>query len=203
MVVNSHAADVRAQREIGKLLVPTRHRALARFANRLDDLSQLIEAHHARGGRAAGRRSRTQALNRAALVILTGHFEGFALDLFREHWAALYPGSDPEGLIKRLHFNNPWPNDIDGLFALVGCSGITLRAEGRPSASNAEPRLPLAEPAFVRERSRHRVRQVVAEMVAVRNAAVHGGAHVRVRLSDVIAYLSEVVYLAHGMSREL
>ncbi len=200
---SGHAADVRAARDIGRLLAARRHAATVRFGLRLDDLLQLIEAHHAVGGREAGRRRRTDALNRAALIVLTDCFEGFVLDLFQGRWATLYPSSDPAPLLRRMHFNNPWPDDIDSLFALVGIVDITKKAEGRPTASSAAPSRTASEPMFVRERGSHQIRQVVAEMIALRNVAVHVGAAAKARLSDVTAYLNEVRYLAVEMSGRL
>ena len=194
VVQHSQAADARVQQELARLRQPAQHQAVANFAERLDDLLQLVEAHQARAGRGVGRRDRTAALNRAALVVLTGHFQGFAEDLFKEEWVLQGRTSDPEKLIRRLRFQNPKPDDIDFLFEVAGCDDITVRAEGRTWASSAGPAQGLVEPVFARERSQHQVRQIVAEMVALRNA---------VRLSDVTYYLIEVVYLARRMSATL
>lgn len=51
---------------------------------RLQDLAQLYAAHTARAGTSAGRKYGVDALNRAGLVLLSAHLEGFIEDLVKE-----------------------------------------------------------------------------------------------------------------------
>jgi hypothetical protein len=193
-----HTAEERIQNQIDRLLsVSSSGDALGDLADRLGDLLQLAKAHRTSGGTRAGRRYGLDALNRAGLVMLTGHFQGFVTDLFVEAWKRKYPGSDPEPALARFGFNNPWPKDIDALFALLGYSKLaTTKAEWRQSGSSAGPPDSIAEPAFARERRKHRGYQVLAEMVRLRNRAVHGGRDVTATLNDVTFYLADVVSFA-------
>lgn len=200
----SQAADARIQRQVARLTAASsRHRAVADYALRLDDLLQLVRAHHAVGGTGAGRRRGLDAVDRAALVMLTGHFQGFVSDLFVEVWGQKFPGSPGEALLARLRFNNPWPDDIDRLFEVLGHKTITKTAEARSTADRSEPPKAATRPTFVRKRKQHQVRQVIAEMVGLRNAAVHGGAAVQVKLGDVTRSLIDAVTLAIRMSATL
>lgn len=199
----SQTADARIRGQVARLVASPKHKAVTDYAMRLDDLLQVVAAHQASGGAKAGRRSGLYAVDRAALVVVTGHFQGFIADLFVEIWNRKYPNSSGETVLARLRFNNPWPADIDNLFDVVGHKAITKAAEKRKSASAAEPPKTLTQPAFVRARSRHQVRQVVAEMVRLRNATVHGGTSVNLKLSDVTSYLTETVTLAVRMSAAL
>jgi hypothetical protein len=131
--------------------------------------------------------------------MLTGHFQGFITDLFVEAWTTRYPGSSVEPALTRFRFNNPWPNDIDSLFGLIGQSKLTTQAEWRPSASKASPASGLTVPVFARARSGHQVRQVISEMVSLRNRTVHGQRDVSVRMSDVTNYLTDCVTLSLRM----
>lgn len=58
--------------------------AYQRLSTRLVDIDQLIDAHKLVGGAERGRRWRTIALNRAAVVLLVAHLEGFLEDLVHE-----------------------------------------------------------------------------------------------------------------------
>lgn len=53
------------------------HRALK---DRLRDVDQLMKAHEAVGGPEAGRRNYVEGLNRAAVLMLCAHFEGYVED---------------------------------------------------------------------------------------------------------------------------
>jgi hypothetical protein len=193
-------ADVRVGYEIKRLAsATTKYQSVRDFASRLDDLQQLVTAHQAASGKSPGKRVGLDALNRAALVMLTGHFQGFVTDLFVEAWTSRYPGSSVEPALARFRFNNPWPDDIDSLFELIGQAKLTTEAEWRPSASKAGPTRGSTAPVFVRARSGHQVRQVIAEMVSLRNRAVHGQRDVAVRMSDVTNYLTDCVTLSLRM----
>lgn len=194
-------AEARIEHEIDRLVTASlKQQAIANFADRLQDLLQVVVAHQAHGGTGPGKRVGLEAVNRAALVMLTGHFQGFVTELFLESWSRKYPGSDIDALMTRIRFNNPWPSDIDALYELVGVSEITQKAEKRPTASKAGPPRSVKAPHFSRARSQHQVRQVVAELVAIRNRVVHGGRDVTIRMSDVTSYLADCVTLSIRMS---
>jgi hypothetical protein len=144
-----------------------------------------------------------EAVDRAALVVLTGHFQGFVSDLFVEAWDARYAGSSGAKLLERLRFNNPWPADIDALFSVMNVRSITTKAEPRPSASDTGPRKGLVVPVFARRRLQYQARQVIAEMVELRNGAVHGNLATTIHLNDVTSYVIDTVSIAIGMSRNL
>lgn len=135
--------------------------------------------------------------------MLTGHFQGFVGDLFVEEWDKRYPSSSGAALLERVRLNNPWPDDIDRLFAVLGVPGLTKSCDPRAAAPNTRPSTNLGSPRFARERSKHQARQVIAEMVALRNRSVHGGTTVSVKLSDVTSYLTDTVSVAIAMSRAL
>lgn len=191
-------AEDRIQRQISRLsATATRYAALENLGARLGDLLQLAKVHRTTGGSAAGRRYGLDALSRAALVMLTGHLQGFVTDLFVEVWKAKFPGSDPEPALRRFGLNNPWPKDIDALFALLGYAKVaTQKAEWRPTASSSGPSDSVKDPDFARERRQHRGCQVIAEMVKLRNRAGHGGRDVRLTFNDVTSYLTDVVTFA-------
>ena len=148
------SADVRIGYDLKRLRVSgSSYTAIADLANRLEDLLQLVRAHQAASGTGPGKRVGIDAVNRAALVMLTGHFQGFVTDLFAEAWTARFPGSDAQPVLARFRLNNPWPSDIDALFALLGQPKITERAERRPTGSKSGPGKTLVMPIFARARS--------------------------------------------------
>ena len=63
--------------------------ALAALASRLVDVDQLMAAHAAVGGDKRGRRYEVVGLNRAAVLMLSAHFEGYIEDVMREALAAI------------------------------------------------------------------------------------------------------------------
>lgn len=69
---------------------------------RLEDIDQIKAAHDAAaGGRRVGRRWNTESLNRAAIVLLASHFEGFLEDLFQECVTAWEAGAIASGRVPR------------------------------------------------------------------------------------------------------
>lgn len=203
MVSLSQAADARIQRQLDRISSFKGHAAVSAYGHRLGDLLQLVEAHQAKGGKAQGRRANLEAVDRAALVMLTGQFQGFVMDLFVDTWDGRYPSASGAALLEQLRFNNPNPGDIDQLFAVMGVKSITSLAEPRRAASKDGPAKGTTEPLFVRARKKHQARQVIAEMVVLRNASAHGSTLVKIQLADVTGYLIDTVLLAIGMSRVL
>ena len=205
MVRPSQAADVRTAQAIARLSTHVKYKAVDNYRARLETVEQVILAQLALGGRGQGGHRKTEAVNRAALVMLTGQFQGFVQDLFVEAWNAGHSvNADPEALLQAGRFQNPWPAAIDDLFELISVTMITKRNEPRSSALGTKPRSrTITVPVFARAQRRHQVRQVVAEMVAIRNRIVHGNAGISLRLRDVTVYLSDTVYLAVGMAEQL
>jgi RiboL-PSP-HEPN len=170
------------------------------LGRRMNDIQQLIEAHTAltqfqRARKAAeeaggglkkisvvvdnlvsapkqGRRTEVDAINRAAMVLLTAHLQGYIEDLYAESAKALLSGSvkDVNALTSRglSGFSNPHAYRIDGLFASVGLrnstSGISWQ---RASNKSIKKRLTM----YIQER----------------NAIAHGKKN-RVHKAKVIAY---------------
>src|SRR5438067_1514089 len=92
--------------------------ALAGLTERLSDVDQLMKAHEAVGGLEPGRRYDVEGLNRATVLMLCAHFEGYVEDVMTEALAALNTNLDAEPLLANFH--NPWPERIDGLFTFIG-----------------------------------------------------------------------------------
>jgi hypothetical protein len=178
----------------------TKHKAVANYNARLEDLLQIVNAHlHKSGSRRGGSRLQVEALNRAALVLLTANFQAFVQELFEETWTSKSL-TNPGYVITRLRFSNPSPDEIDNLFSITGVAEITKKAEPRKTASGAGPPKVVTKPVFAREQSSHQARQVVAEMVKLRHSTVHGASGVSVVLRDVTVYIADTAYLATGMS---
>lgn len=142
-------------------------RALAGLTERLTDVDQLMAAHAAVGGGQRGRRHDVEALNRASILLLTSHFEGYLEDLMAEALAALNGSLDPETLTRGFH--NPWPDRIDDLFAFLGMSRPTKSIRWQKASSNT-------------------VRDNLAGLVRTRNQLAHGTTGVTVHKAHVERY---------------
>jgi hypothetical protein len=131
--------------------------ALAHLQTRMSDIEQLLEAHSAltrfqRARRAAresggdiaklsvvidrlvtepgrGRRTEVEALNRAAIVLLCAHLQGYVEEIYGECAQSLLDTKvkDVEALMQQAAsaFWNPHAHRIDSLFASIGLPGIT------------------------------------------------------------------------------
>lgn len=164
----SQTSKERVRLAIARLRTAPRHVALSKYADRLADIGVLVDAHLSLAGPGQGGSRQAHALNRAALIMLTGHFSGFVLDLFDESWAAKYVGSKPVRLTEG--FNNPWPREIDKLYQSLGYIGLTGQVDPRSTM----PRVDVSAfvlPTLVREPTRHTdfcVRSVIDELVLMR-----------------------------------
>lgn len=67
--------------------------AFSDLSERLKDIDQVMAAHSAKAGGKAGRKYEVEALNRAGVVLLTAHLEGFVEDLADEAIALLHKNS--------------------------------------------------------------------------------------------------------------
>ncbi len=135
-------------------------KALDQFYERLEDINRLLESHQALShiksldtfssrqtdwlqalahvqsvfsGPLRGRRWGMEALNRAGIVLLTAHLEGYVEDLFEEASKVIVSTVfdqnhyDVDMFVSRAiaRFGNPWPDQIDVLFALLGSKKVT------------------------------------------------------------------------------
>ena len=126
-----------------------------------------MAAHETVGGLEPGRRYDVEGLNRAAVLMLCAHLEGYVEDLMREGLTALNASIDAAPLLARFH--NPWPDQIDELFGFLGMS--------RPSRGISWQRA-----------NNTSVRQNLDDSVRTRNKIAHGTTGVAVHKSDVTRY---------------
>lgn len=147
------------------------------LSHRLADIDQLLNAHAAVGGTERGRRFEVVALNRAAVLLLSAHLEGYLEDLMAEALNAVHGGLSPSSLTQR--FANPSTGNIDSLFAFLGltkpCDSISWRRAGNAA-----------------------VKKNINELVATRNQIAHGSVGVTVYKSQVTRYRTYVTGFAKG-----
>ena len=86
-----------------------RSQALAALTDRLRDVDQLMNAHEAVGGPAPGRRYEVEGINRAAVLMLSAHLEGYLEDVMAEALAGVNPSL---ASVVTGSFHNPWPDRI-------------------------------------------------------------------------------------------
>ena len=84
--------------------------ALAALTDRLRDVDQLMNAHEAVGGPAPGRRYEVEGINRAAVLMLSAHPEGYLEDVMAEALAGVNPSLAASVVTGSFH--NPWPDRI-------------------------------------------------------------------------------------------
>lgn len=138
--------------------------ALAALTDRLRDVDQLMDAHRAVGGAQRGRRFEVEGLNRAAVLMLSAHFEGYIEDLMAEALAALNPHLGVKPLTGNFH--NPWPDRIDELFAFLGMNQPSKSISWQRAGNKA-------------------VRDNLGKLVRTRNQLAHGTTGVSVYKSEI------------------
>lgn len=138
--------------------------AIEALATRLSDVDQLMAAHAAVGGAEPGRRFDVEGLNRAAVLMLSAHLEGYLEDVMAEALDALNEQLNPKPLTRGFH--NPRPDYIDKLFAFIGMD--------KPSRSISWQRA-----------SNQSVRVNLEKLVQTRNRIAHGATGVRVYKNEV------------------
>ncbi|HEX6603044.1 MAG TPA: HEPN domain-containing protein [Solirubrobacterales bacterium] len=140
------------------------HKALN---DRLADVDQLMNGHTAIAGSTRGRKYEVVGINRAAILMLSAHLEGYVEDLFAEALSAV--NSSLRGAAVTSGFHNPWPDRIDKLFAAIGmeqpCRSISWK-----KASNKA------------------VRGNLELLVKRRNKIAHGTTDVTVYKEDVMRH---------------
>jgi hypothetical protein len=172
-------------------------RAFEQLDVRLRDIDDLMEAHSAVGGPRRGVRRGLYGVNRAAVLIMCAHLEGYVEDVFREALEAINPQLDPEPLIGRFH--NPWPAEVDKLFSFLGLAkasrGIGRRGGiGKVGAKG------------LRDRSAPdsaRIREGVESLVRTRNQIAHGATGVYIRKKQVVSYRGLVIGFARGLDQKV
>ena len=138
--------------------------ALKGMTDRLRDVDQLLAAHEAVTGTERGRRFDVEGLNRAAVLMLSSHFEGFLEELMAEALHAIHPSLNSPTLTGSFH--NPWPDRIDDLYAFLGMEKPARKVSWQ-GANNAS------------------VRRNLEELVRTRNKLAHGTTGVAIYKRDV------------------
>lgn len=143
------------------------HKALTQFrrarqaaeaaSGRLAQISEVIEKLVREPGR--GRPTEVDALNRAAMVLLSAHLQGYIEDVYADAARILLEGkvSDIDALIEQAqsHFPNPHAHRIDDLFASIGLPTIMDGLRWRKASNQA-------------------IRKRLTEYIRTRNAIAHG-----------------------------
>jgi len=150
--------------------------ALSIIPDRVQDIDELLNAHTLVGGSKKWARG-TGAINRAAILLLTSHLEGFVEDLFVEAFELLFPGRKAEPFIKRFH--TPNCRNIDDLYEFLGLKDVTKSISFTP-VSNAK------------------VRQAIDDLVKLRHKIVHGGL-TRSYIADVRSWLGYLTGVANKL----
>lgn len=134
-----------------------------------------MAAHAAIAGPQPGRKYEVLGINRAAILMLSAHFEGYVEDVMAEALHALNPTLRAPTLTGGFH--NPWPDRIDELFAFIGLEkpsrGISWQKAGNKT-----------------------VRENLENLVRTRNKLAHGTTGVTVYKTDVIRHRKYVTGFA-------
>lgn len=152
--------------------------AFEKLHTRLNDVDDLMRGHAAVGGAERGRRRGVQGINRAAVLMLCAHLEGYVEDLFDEALTAVHAELSSDPLVARFH--NPWPDQIDSLFAVMGLPtasrGISWQRAGAAS-----------------------VIKNLEDLVRTRNRIAHGTTDVDVSKAMVTRFRKYVEGFAEGL----
>ena len=133
--------------------------------SRLSDVDQLMAAHEAVAGSKPGRKYEVLGINRAAMLMLSAHFEGYLEDLMAESLAAINGSLQPVALTGRFH--NPWPDRIDDLFEFLDMRKPSRNISWQKASNKA-------------------VRENLERLVRTRNRLAHGTTGITVYKDDVI-----------------
>lgn len=155
-------------------------KAHAALSHRLKDVDQLMDAHSKVGGDQPGRRYALEALNRASILLLSAHLEGYLEDLMAEAILAVNGHLVADRVIST--FSNPSIGNIDRLFAFLGLE----KPSGKVKWSNA---------------GNEAVKRNINLLVGARNQIAHGATDVRVTKVQVMRYRGYVVGFAKAFDR--
>lgn len=175
--------------------------ALQDFEVRLRDVQQLIDAHDAltrlrraeaslqAGGQelgniaiviqhlvtdpGAGRRKEVHALNNAGIALLSGHLQGFIVDIYKESAAALFIGhvQSVEAVTGAAYTRgNPNPQNIKRMFSTLGFDDVFNGLSWQAMSTTA-------------------LRKKLQEFNILRNQIAHG-ANERARKQVLVNYLN-------------
>jgi hypothetical protein len=138
--------------------------ALKALTNRPRDVDQLMDAHTAVAGSTPGRKYDVEGLNRAAVLMLCSHFEGYLEDIMEEALKGVNPQLNAAALTGGFH--NPWPDRIDELFSFLGMQKPSKSISWRKAGNSV-------------------VRKSLEKLVRTRNKLAHGTTGVKVKKSEV------------------
>ena len=196
-------------------------RALQDFETRLKDVQQLIDAHEAltrlrraegalqSGGQqlsnvatvvqhlvtdpGRGRRKEVHALNNAAIALLSGHLQGYLVDLFEESANALFVG--PVQNVNAITATtktrgNPNPQNIKNMFGSLGFEdifqGVSWQKMSTPALKKKLQDFNTLRNRIVHGKDERVRKQVVVNYLSVwRNFAIRLDANLRSRTRDV------------------
>lgn len=113
-----------------------------------------------------GRKYEVEGINRAAVLMLSAHFEGYLEDVKAEALYAINPELNAPTLTFGLH--NPWRDRIDQLFAFIGMKKPSKNISWQ-KASNSS------------------VRTNLEKLVGTRNKLAHGTTGVQVDKSEIVS----------------
>lgn len=149
---------------------------------RLKDVDQLMAAHAAIAGSKPGRKYEVLGINRAALLMLSAHFEGYLEDVMAEALETINPDLDPAVLIRGFH--NPWPDRIDELFAFLGLEKPAREISWQKAGNKT-------------------VRENLEILVGTRNRVAHGATGVTVYKTDVVRLRKYVLGFAERFDQKV
>ena len=134
-----------------------------------------------------GRPPNLEALNRAAIVLLSAHLEGYIEDVYSEAATVLLEGKvkNLEVLVKNAQdsFQNPRPRAIEQLFGTIGLPGILDGISWRRANNDS-------------------VRRRLGEFLTLRNDVAHGD-ETNVHKSKVQYYSRFTKLFAENMDRKV
>ena len=184
-------------------------KAYDNLSNRLKDIDQLMQAHTAltqfqRARKAAekaggeltkisevvdklvspprrGRRHEVGALNRAAIILLCAHLEGYIEDIFSETAMILLKDRKEEDINWHIEqslssFSNPHADRIDRLFASIGLLRITNKLSWQKASNRS-------------------IKNRLTSYITLRNKLAHGEQE-RVDKATVIRFMNFVKVFA-------
>jgi hypothetical protein len=141
--------------------------ALKGLNDRLKDVDQLMAAHTAIAGPKPGRKFEVIGINRAAILMLSSHFEGYLEDVMAEALKSINSALQAPTLTKGFH--NPWPDRIDELFEFLGMEKPSRNISWQKAGNQA-------------------VRNNLEKLVRMRNQLAHGTTGVTVYKDDITRF---------------
>ena len=157
-------------------------KALEGLTDRLRDVDQLMAAHRAAGGDKRGRRFELEGVNRAAVLMLSAHFEGYLEDVMQEAVAAVNAQLGANRVT--AGFSNPQPKKIDELFEFLGMSKVSHSISWQRASNDS-------------------VRKNLNKLVETRNRIAHGGLGVKVYKTEITSLRKYVEGFAKRLDKKV